>query len=118
MSSNNKKELLVEYELEFLEEKLKELKEYISANPFSSLDDRLALSGTRNFKDGSTQDSYRVVATKEAQRKDLTQALKDYAEIVRTVEQMRTHEAKKVKVRGDEELGDQASEFLKSKSKA
>ena len=43
-----KKELLIEYELEFLEEKLKELKQYIQSNPFSQLKDRMAYKETKN----------------------------------------------------------------------
>lgn len=111
------KKSLIEYELKFLEKKAKELKKYIADSPFSELDDRSVVSGLTTFKDGGEKESYRVVATKEAQRKDLTQALKDYAEIVRTIDQMRTTEAKKkVAVRGDEKLGAQAEEFLKGRS--
>jgi len=110
------KPLLIEYELKFLEKKLKELKMYIAASPFSKLDDRSAISGTKTSKDGSVFDTYKIVATKEVQRRDLTLALKDYAEILRTVDQMRTQEAKKlVAVRGDEKLGSQAAEFLKKR---
>ena len=113
------KPLLIEYELKFLEKKLKELKQYISANPFSKLDDRSAISGIKNNKDGSTFETYRIVATKEVQRKDLTSALKDYAEIVRTVDQMRSQEEKKkIAIRGDEKLGAQAATFLQSRDKS
>lgn len=95
-----KKELLIEYELEFLERKLKELKEYIESNPFSSLSDRMAYKETRT---GGVIPI--CIANKEAQRKDLTQALKDYAEILRTVESMRDkEEQKKAAVRGDAAL--------------
>jgi hypothetical protein len=40
------------------------------------------------------------VANKESQRKDLTQALKDYAEILRTVDAMRDKEVTKKEARG------------------
>lgn len=94
------KKLLIEYELEFLESKLQELKQYIEDNPFSTLDDRMHYKETRSG--GMIQT---CVSTKEAQRKDLTQALKDYAEILRTVEAMREKEqAKQVNVRGDVHL--------------
>lgn len=106
-----KKELLIEYELDFLEEKLKELKEYIQANPYNKLDDRMAYKET---KIGGVIPI--VVANKEAQRKDLTQALKDYAEILRTVEDMRNkEEAKKIEIRGNGELSGQAEEFIKGR---
>lgn len=117
MAATNKP-LLIEYELKFLEKKLKELKQYISANPYSKLDDRVALSGTKNYSDGSTFDTYKIVATKETQRRDLSAALKDYAELVRTVDAMRTQEEKKkIAIRGDEKLGAQASKFLASREK-
>ncbi len=110
------KPLLIEYELNFLEKKLKELKQYISANPYNKLGDRSAVSGIKTYKDGSETEFYKIVATKEVQRRDLTAALKDYAEIVRTVDEMRTQEEKKkIAVRGGEKLGSQAATFLKSR---
>jgi hypothetical protein len=106
-----KKALLIEYELEFLESKLEELKQYIEANPFSTLTDRMAWKET---KGGGAIPI--CIANKEAQRKDLTQALKDYAEILRTVDAMREkQEAKAVPVRGGVELGSMAEDFLKGR---
>jgi hypothetical protein len=102
-----KKALLIEYELEFLDTKLQELKEYIKANPFSELSDRMA------YKETKAGGAIPIcIANKEAQRKDLTQALKDYAEILRTVDAMREKEESKVEVRGKGELGGAASKFL------
>lgn len=105
-----KKQLLIEYELEFLEEKLKELKEYIKSNPFSTLSDRMAFKET---KAGGILPI--CIANKEAQRKDLTQALKDYAEILRTVDSMREKEETKIDVRGGGEMSLQAKKFLKNR---
>ncbi len=110
MAKKQEKALLIEYELEFLEEKLKELKEYIKANPFDKLEDRMAYKET---KGGGLIPI--CVANKEAQRKDLTQALKDYAEILRTVDSMRQAEEAKVEIRGKGELGGQAASFLKNR---
>lgn len=93
-----KKELLIEYELEFLEKKLDELKDYIEANPFSELADRIIYKGTKTTKTPI------CIASKEAQRKDLTQALKDYAEILRTVDSMRDKEEAKKEARGTSEV--------------
>ena len=108
-----KKALLIEYELEFLEKQLEELKEYIEANPYSTLTDRMQYKETKNGGMVSV-----CVANKESQRKDLTQALKDYAEILRTVDVMREkQEAKKVETRGGAEISSQAEEFLKSRNK-
>jgi hypothetical protein len=93
--AGSKKALLIEYELEFLETKLEELKDYIQANPFSALADRMAWKDTKN---GGVIPI--CIANKEAQRKDLTQALKDYAEILRTVDMMREKEETKKEARG------------------
>jgi hypothetical protein len=108
--ATSKKALLIEYELEFLEMKLQELKEYIQANPFSALTDRMAWKET---KGGGAIPI--CIANKEAQRKDLTQALKDYAEILRTVDSMREKEDSKVEVRGKGDLSGAAEEFLKNR---
>lgn len=108
--ATKKPTLLIEYELEFLETKLKELKDYIEANPFSKLSDRINYKETRNG--GMVQT---VVASKEVQRKDLTQALKDYADILRTVESMREKEEAKIESRGKGEISGQASSWLKGK---
>lgn len=106
-----KKALLIEYELDFLDKQLTELKEYIEANPYSTLTDRMQYKETKNGGMVSV-----CVANKESQRKDLTQALKDYAEILRTVDAMRDkQEAKAVPVRGDAQLGSMAEEFLKGR---
>lgn len=108
-----KKALLIEYELEFLETKLEELRQYIETTPFSTLTDRMAYKETRG---GGVIPM--CVATKEAQRKDITQALKDYAEILRTVDAMRTLESKKIiAVRGDAQLGSQAAKFLEDRNR-
>lgn len=105
-----KKALLIEYELDFLEKKLQELKEYIESNPFSTLSDRMAYKET---KGGGVIPI--CVANKEAQRKDLTQALKDYAEILRTVDSMREKEQAKVEVRGNGGMSTMAEEWLKNR---
>lgn len=104
------KALLIEYELEFLEEKLKELKAYIQANPFDKLADRMAYKET---KGGGVIPI--CISNKENQRKDLTQALKDYAEILRTVDAMREKEEAKVEIRGKGELSGIQEELLKSR---
>lgn len=109
--AKKEKALLIEYELEFLEIKLKELKAYIEANPFTSLADRMAYKETRN---GGVIPI--CIANKEAQRKDLTQALKDYAEILRTVDSMREQEKQKIEARGKGEVTGQAASWLQTKN--
>lgn len=108
--ATSKKALLIEYELQFLENKLQELKEYIEANPFSQLTDRMAWKET---KGGGAIPI--CIANKEAQRKDLTQALKDYAEILRTVDSMRDKEEAKIEVRGKGEMSSMADQWLKNR---
>ncbi len=110
MTTSKKQSLLIEYELKFLEDKLNELKEYISANPYSKLADRMAWKET---KGGGTIPI--CLANKEAQRKDLTQALKDYAEILRTVDSMREKESVKIESRGKGAVTGQASNWIKNK---
>lgn len=102
-----KKDTYGEYEIKFLELKLKQLEAYIEANPLDELEDRM---GTRESKYGPVE---YCIANKEAQRKDLTQAMKDYADIAQTVMKMREIEAAKIETRGNAQLGTLAKEFLK-----
>jgi hypothetical protein len=104
------KPLLIEYELVFLEKQLQELKEYIESNPYSTLADRMAYKETRA---GGVIPI--CIANKETQRKDLTQALKDYAEILRTVDAMREKEENKIETRGKTEISTLANDFLKKR---
>lgn len=108
MATNKK--LLIEYELEFLEKKLQELKDYIEANPFSTLADRFAW---KEMKNGGSLPI--CVANKEAQRKDLTQALKDYVDILRSVESLREKEEAKIEARGKGEVRGQAGTWVKER---
>ena len=105
-----KSELLIEYELSFLEKKLLELRDYIEANPFSTLADRFAWKETKGGGNIPI-----CVANKEAQRKDLTQALKDYADILRTVESMREREESKIEARGKDKITGQANKWIRTK---
>lgn len=93
--SKKKNTTYIELELKFLESKLKELKEYIKDNPFDKLDDREVSDGRGGTK---------IAATKEAQRKDLTSALKEYSEILQTVDKLREKEELKVTARGNKKL--------------
>jgi hypothetical protein len=105
-----KKVNLIQYELEFLETKLQELRDYIESNPFSSLQDRMAYKETKN---GGAIPI--CIANKEAQRKDLTQALKDYVEILQSVDKLRSAEEAKVELRGNSDMSTLAEDFLKSR---
>jgi len=95
-----KKNNYIVYELEFLDKKAEELKAYIEAHPITNLEDRIKWKET---KGGGTMPI--VVASQEAQRKDLTQALKDYADIIRMIGEMREKEdVKKSNPRGEQAL--------------
>lgn len=96
-----------QYEIEFLEDKLQELEQYIKDNPFHTLDDRM---GWRPGKNGD-EIPY-CIATKEAQRKDITQAIKDYAEILQQVERIREKEEVKSTLRGGKEASGRAKRLL------
>ncbi len=94
-----KKALLVEYELEFLESKLIQLHDYIESIKINELEDRIKWKETKN---GGAMPM--VIASKEAQRKDWTQALKDYAELVRTIKALREEEEKRAEARGGQSI--------------
>ena len=82
-----KKNFYIAYDLEFLEEKVKELKIYIEERPFSELQDRIEF---RETKIGGMIPM--VVATIEAQRKDLTAAMKEYAEMLSIIKNLKAEE--------------------------
>lgn len=86
--------------LEWLKTKAEELKKYVEDRPFDMLEDRIV--------------GDKVVATIEVQLKSLTQALKDYAMIIEQISKIEEREEKLTqKLRGDEQVGIIASEFLK-----
>jgi hypothetical protein len=94
------KDTYVSYELEFLEKKAEELKQYVESHPFDSLDDRVRY---REVRGGGMIPV--VVSTIEQQITSLTKALKDYAEIIGTIAMMREkEEAKKLISRGDQDI--------------
>lgn len=91
--TTKKQTALAEYEAEFLERKLVELEQYIDARPFQELKDRIEWKQT---KSGGMLPM--VIASIEAQRKDIAQAMIDYADIAARVRKLREEEeAKKQK---------------------
>jgi len=98
--ATKKKDNYIVYELEFLEKKAEELKQYVEANPFDKLKDRIHWKET---KSGGAIPM--VTASIEAQLKSLTQALKDYADLIARIDLMRQKEEEKQKnVRGHQAL--------------
>jgi len=85
----------VDFELEWLENKSRELKAYVDKRPLDELSDRIAW---RDTKSGGTIPV--VVATIEQQRSDLSKAVKDYGEIIKIVNEVREKESLKLEKRG------------------
>jgi hypothetical protein len=52
-----------------------------------------------------------VVATIEAQIKSLTQALKDYAQIIEVIDKLREKEEQKAEARGSQEINGKMKQF-------
>lgn len=100
----------IDYDLKYLEKKLKELKKYIDARPFDELQDRMHYKET--LKGGFIPT---CVATIEAQRKDITQALKDYAEMLTVIKKLREAEAAQIEARGKTEISGLAKKWLQDR---
>lgn len=89
-----KKNTYIDFELSWLEQKAKELKQYIDDRPLERLKDRDFLKQTA--KGGVV---HMIAATVEQQRADLGKALKDYTEIIGAIAQLREQEAKREEMR-------------------
>ena len=92
-----KKQIYIEAELDWAENKLKEWKSYIDDNPFHELKDRIEWKPTA--KGGMIP---MVVASKESQIKSLRDTLKEYFILLDQVNKMReAEEGKKKTAKGD-----------------
>jgi len=91
---SNKQETYINEDLEWLESKALDLRDYVDANPFSTLKDRITY---KELKNGGVLPI--TSATIEQQLSALTKALKEYAEIMRVVKELREQEAKKQELR-------------------
>lgn len=89
-----KKNTYIDFELEWLEQKAEELKQYIDERPLNGLKDRDFLKQTA--KGGVI---HMIAATVEQQRADLGKALKDYTEVIGAISQLREQEAKREEMR-------------------
>ncbi len=95
-------------ELKWAEKQLKTWKTYVDANPLHELSDRMQ---NKETKSGGVITM--VVATVEAQGKFLQETMKNYLALLEVVDKLREKEAeKKIAVRGDQDLGGMAEEFL------
>lgn len=80
----------VEFEINFIEDKLQELLVYIKNRPYDEIKDRF------DYRTGKNGESVPfIVATIESQRKDLTSALKEYTEISLILKELRKTEDSK-----------------------
>ena len=89
-----KKNTYVDFELEWLENKAYELKQYIDDRPLNELKDR---DFHKLTKTGGVV--HMIAATVEQQRADLARAVKDYAEVIAAIAQLREQEAKREEMR-------------------
>jgi len=101
----------VNTELKWAEEQLKIWKQYVDANPLNTLEDRI------NYKETKAGGVIpMVIASIEAQGKFIQETMKNYLALLEVVDRLREKEKdKKVPVRGDQELGGMAEEFLKNR---
>lgn len=88
----------ISFELDWLESKAEELKTYVDNNPLAELKDRIHWRETRSGQ------MPMLTASIEAQIKSLTQALKDYAQILEVVDKLREKEAEKAEARGTQSI--------------
>jgi hypothetical protein len=95
-----KKNNYIDFELEWLEAKAKELQQYVDDNPVTELEDRKDVKETKNG--GAI---WVVVATIEQQHKNIRDTLKDYSILIEAIGRLREGEAKKkMQARGDSNL--------------
>lgn len=77
----------IDMELEWLEQKALEMKEFVDKNPFNTLKDRM--SGNK------------VISKIEAQHTNIRNTLKDYAQLIEVVARLREGREVRKLVRGD-----------------
>ena len=92
--ASKKKNTYIDFELSWLEQKAEELQKYVDDRPLDKLKDRDFLKQTA--KGGVV---HMIASTIEQQRADLVKALKDYADIISVISQLREQEAKKEDMR-------------------
>lgn len=88
-------------ELDWLEEKLKEVKRYIEANPFDQVTDRDRVTKRNYDAEGNLIDEfYMLVATIEQQHKSLLASMKECALLLEVIDKLREKEVAKQEARG------------------
>lgn len=95
-----KKQVYIEAELEWAEQKLQEWKDYVDANPLNELEAEIRWKETS--KGGALP---MVIASKEAQIKCIRDTMKEYLALLKVVGEMREVEAKKIEACGGKQIG-------------
>lgn len=98
--ATKKKNSFIDFELSWLEKKAKELQKYVDDRPFDGLKDRDFFKQTAK---GGVM--HMLASTVESQRADLSKALKDYADIISIIDDLREKESKKQEARGGAKIG-------------
>ena len=97
-----KKQIYIEAELDWAEQKLSEWKEYVDKNPFQDMKDRIEWKPTG--KGGMLP---MVIASIEAQIKCVRDTMKEYLVLLEQVNKMRmAEEAKQKEVKGGTDVPD------------
>lgn len=98
--ATKKQSIYIGEELEWLESKALDLRAYIDKNPFSELADRITY---KELKNGGVLPI--TSATIEQQISSLTKSMREYAEIVKVINEMREKEEAKKEARGGSKVG-------------
>lgn len=100
-------------ELDWLQSKADQIKEYVNDNPYHLVCDRNIVAWRKEDKDGEMVDEgYKIVATIEQIHKSLRDSLKEYGQLLEVIEKLREkEEARNMQVRGDVEVSHLAKRF-------
>jgi len=100
MSTKRKQNNYINEELEWLELKAQQMKDFVDSKPYTELTDRMSYKETRNG--GSIP---MVVSTIEQQMANIRATLKDYALLIEAIAKLREKEEdKKIQSRGDQDI--------------
>lgn len=106
---SSKKNNYITEELDWLEAKAAEIKQFADANPYHQISDRIvSLMGATGLVE-------KVSATIESQQKSIRDSLKDYALIIEAINKLREQEENKMEMRGGGTMSLIQEEFLKNR---
>lgn len=106
---SNKKNNYITEELDWLESKASEIKQFADLHPYHEISDRVvSLLGATGLNE-------KVSATIESQQKSIRDSLKDYALIIEAINKLREQEENKMEMRGGGTMSLVQEEFLKNR---